>query len=247
MSLPCVFIGIPIFTNVYNNLKPEELAQFISNYSFKCQYLIYLFTRLFNTFDDISSVNGNAQRISELFEKMTKNLRNKPPQTKTFRLSEPNDNSLCFRIQNLTLTVPDKSTILIKDLNLEFRQHKNILITGRSGCGKTSLFRSVSGLWTYYTGEIKINNYEKKVMDPSFLFFLPQKPYFSSPGSLIDQIVYPRLESSIPETLLATLQLNIKEWLHKFNLEHLIEMVDSDLSARPTFEWPSVLSPGKKI
>ncbi len=239
-----LFLGIPIFTNIYNDLTPDELAQFIANYSFKCQYLIYLFTRLFNTFDEISSVNGNAQRISELFDKMTKNLKNKLCRTKPHRLSQSHDNSLCFQIQNLTLTIPDKSKILIKDLNLEFRQNENILITGRSGCGKTSLFRSISGLWSFYSGEIKINSNDKKVMDPAFLFFLPQKPYFTSSGSLIDQIVYPRLESSISKSYLESIRPSIYDWLKKFYLEHLIEMVDSDLSVKPLFEWQNVLSPG---
>ena len=175
---------------------------------------------------------------------MTQNLKNKSRRTKSYESSQPHDDSLCFKIQNLTLTVPDKSKILINNLNLEFRQYENILITGRSGCGKTSLFRSISGLWSFYSGEIKLNSSDKKVLDPKFLFFLPQKPYFSSPGSLIDQIVYPRLESSIDKSYLESIRPSIYVWLKTFNLEHLIEMVNSDLSAKPLFEWQTVLSPG---
>ena len=161
-----LILGIPIFTHIYDDKTPADLAQFISNYSFKCQYLIYLFTRLFNTLDDISNINGNIQRIAELHKKMNETNLN----TNKNINNELNDN-LCFKIEDLNLSVPNKSKILIKNLNLEFKQFNNILITGRSGCGKTSLFRSINGLWNYYTGKIIINN---KLNDPKFMFFLPQ-------------------------------------------------------------------------
>ena len=164
-----LILGIPIFTHIYDDLKPTDLAQFISNYSFKCQYLIYLFTRLFNTLDDYSNINGNVQRIAELYRTMN----DETSSANAKKLNKMNEMSheVCFIIEDLNLSVPNKSKILIKNLRLEFEQFKNILITGRSGCGKTSLFRAINGLWNYYTGKIILNS---KSNDPKFMFFLPQ-------------------------------------------------------------------------
>ena len=40
--LSYLILAIPIFANLYDNLKPEELSQLISTYSFICNYLVYL-------------------------------------------------------------------------------------------------------------------------------------------------------------------------------------------------------------
>jgi hypothetical protein len=50
--LAYLVLAIPIFTHVYDSYTPTDLAQLISNYSFKCQYLIYLFTRLYTNIND---------------------------------------------------------------------------------------------------------------------------------------------------------------------------------------------------
>lgn len=240
-----LILGIPIFTHVYDDLKPEDLAQLISNFSFKSQYLIYLFTRLFNTLDDLSSINGNTQRVVELINTMNVNKHNDSNQSRKQSNGLINDDQICFIIENLDLSVPDKSKALIKGLNIIFRQNENILITGRSGCGKTSLFRSINGLWNYHTGKIYINHKSKKI-DPSFLFFLPQKSYFTS-GSLFEQIIYPRLATDIPKETKESLASIIYDWLKKFNLEHLLTTVDLDMNSKPSFEWQTVLSPGNKF
>lgn len=111
-----------------------------------------------------------------------------------------------------------------------------MLITGPSGCGKTSLFRCIKGLWSSYDGEIICSNQN--------FFFLPQTSYFTD-GSLMDQIVYP---SVIYESQLTDLNLveKILNWLNEFNLGHLLQRVDSDLSKVPQFNWINVLSAGTK-
>lgn len=235
-------LGIPIFNNILDNKSPAKLAEFISNYSFKCQYLIYLFTRIFNTLDDLSSIAGNSSRVGELFYKLKSNR--SMPSFQPMNESGPETNSnICFEIQSLNVFVPDKSKLLIKQLSFSFRQGTNCLITGRSGCGKTSLFRCLNGLWSSYTGEIIMSkNLENK------FFFLPQSSYFTS-GSLLEQIIYPTIEAEFlsinNEEQLQIHKHMIGTWLHKFNLEHLLNKVNLNLVHKPDFNWSTILSAGK--
>lgn len=245
-------LGIPIFTNIYSDLTPAELGQFISNYSFKCQYLIYLFTRLYNTLDDVSSIAGNSYRVGELFEKMNENSNINQSNPKaheiskseaTYTLEKELPSDICFRTNNLNVFVPDRSKSLIRNLSFIFEQKRNVLVTGRSGCGKTSLFRCLNGLWNSYNGELIVSK-----LPENRLFFLPQSSYFTS-GSLLEQIIYPTIEETFlvqtNQESLESIKLKIKLWLRQFNLEHLLQKVSFDLSRKPSFIWSTILSAGE--
>nr|QNH67961.1 ATP-binding cassette transporter subfamily D member 4 [Brachionus plicatilis] len=227
-------LAIPIFTHVYDDYSPTDLAQLISNYSFKCQYLIYLFTRLYDILNEISSIVGNTKRVGELMEKMTNNI-NQSSRYDQKKLIDHQDD-FCLQLENFTLQIPDaKRKVLVKNLNFKFKRGENVLISGRSGCGKTSLFRAISGLWNSYSGQIRY------FLDPNEIFFLPQNSYFTS-GSLLDQISYPAQRQNLGNES----SPKIIEWLAEFGLSHLLERVNSDLTWVPEFNWSLILSNGEK-
>ena len=50
----------------------------------------------------------------------------------------------------------ERSEFTLNDINLTVQTGEFILLTGRSGCGKTTLIRSLNGLIPhFYPGEIK--------------------------------------------------------------------------------------------
>ncbi|KUI62107.1 ATP-binding cassette sub-family D member 2 [Cytospora mali] len=122
--------------------------------------------------------------------------------------------------------------VLIKALSFALKQGDHLLVVGPNGCGKSSLFRILGGLWPVYGGTVH---------KPPFtdIFYIPQRPYLSR-GSLRQQITYPdglrtmRAKGVTDEDLL--------EILRTLDLENLVSLYEGGWDAEA--EWRDVLSGG---
>ncbi|CAK8694193.1 unnamed protein product [Clavelina lepadiformis] len=94
-----------------------------------------------------------------------------------------------FHLSNVTFSAPKQARNLVEHLTLTLKAGKNVLITGATGSGKTSLLRVLAGIWPSHSGSVK------KFCDfgPKGVMYLPQKPMLTD-GTLQDQIIYPRLD-----------------------------------------------------
>ncbi len=107
--------------------------------------------------------------------------------------------------------------------------------SGDNGCGKSSLFRVLCGLWPQVSGTLHCPK-EKDIYFLSQVNFVPV-------GSLREIIVYPQ---SVEEFIAAggtdTDLLQILEWSHLqgFKCDNVIVSLDDVL------EWETALSPGQK-
>lgn len=137
-----LILAIPIFTNVYADYSPGDLAQLISNYSFQSQYLIYFFTRLYDTLSELSVVAGNCRRVGELTEQMRSlglgslSSSTRPassrfkqssnavePISSTFTLqSTVSDDDRFLTVNHVTIRVPHSDRVLVQDLSFEFKK-----------------------------------------------------------------------------------------------------------------------------
>lgn len=72
---------------------------------------------------------------------------------------------------------------LVKDITFCISSGQNILVTGDTGSGKTSLLRVLASIWPVSNGSVQ------KLVEfgPRGVMFLPQKPIMTD-GTLLDQV-----------------------------------------------------------
>lgn len=109
-----------------------------------------------------------------------------------------------LRIKGLSLRTPDGRPLL-QDVHLEASAGEWVLLDGESGIGKSTLLRTVAGLWPWYEGRF--------CLDTARVLFVPQRPYLPQ-DSLRAVLCYPqwghgdddRLKMALAQVGLARLQ-----------------------------------------
>ena len=95
-----------------------------------------------------------------------------------------------LRLEGLTLTLADGRAALDPPL-VEVRPGERVLVAGEPGCGKSTLFRALAGLWPWGSGRVDLP-------PRSEVMFVPQRPYLP-PGSLRAALAYPAGPDRFPE------------------------------------------------
>ncbi|MDT5335867.1 MAG: vitamin B12/bleomycin/antimicrobial peptide transport system ATP-binding/permease protein [Mycobacterium sp.] len=114
---------------------------------------------------------------------------------------------------------------LIDGLAVRLAAGGSLVITGRSGTGKTTLLRSLAEMWPYASGTVRYPAVDA-------VMFLPQLPY-APLGHLRTVVCYPAAADSLADN-------EIRSALDDVALGHLGSRLDE------TTDWSKVLSPGEQ-
>ncbi len=133
------------------------------------------------------------------------------------------------KLNKLSVRTPEGSKTLVKELSFELAARQSLIIMGASGTGKSSVLRTIAGLWSNGTGSL-----QRPAL--SELMFLPQRPYMV-PGSLRDQLLYPYPDRGLDDD-------KIRDIVEKVNLADVLSRVDGNLDR--VIDWTNVLSLGEQ-
>ncbi|KAK0465214.1 ABC transporter transmembrane region 2-domain-containing protein [Desarmillaria tabescens] len=149
--------------------------------------------RVMYSYKDLSELAGYTARVSLLLDAM-KDIKKGKFEKALIISATTGENAKILRgrgqiiisediqFENVPIVTPN-GDVLIKSLSFHIKHGQNLLIVGPNGCGKSSLFRILGGLWPVYGGVVR------KPVASEFIL-IPQRPYLSL-GTLRDQVIYP--------------------------------------------------------
>ena len=126
-------------------------------------------------------------------------------------------------LAGLDVALPDGRQ-LMQDCTVTLPAGSSVLVTGASGTGKSTLLRTLAGIWPYGSGQVTIGQGSRAL-------FLPQRPYLPL-GSLRRALAYPRTAAGTDEELAVALR--------DVGLERLVDKLDT------IDDWSRILSLGEQ-
>eukprot|EP01130_Rhizamoeba_saxonica_P001286 TRINITY_DN11166_c0_g1_i1.p1 TRINITY_DN11166_c0_g1~~TRINITY_DN11166_c0_g1_i1.p1 ORF type:complete len:633 (+),score=115.90 TRINITY_DN11166_c0_g1_i1:67-1965(+) len=230
-------IILPVLWNegAMNNSTPSEVAKYYVATRQVMEGLSDAVLRLFDVQKQIGKLSGLTDRVYTLINRL------QTPEHLSLPIDPDNhpeitvgDDDEILSFDRVSVFKPD-GTLLIKDLTFDVPDGTRVMVTGENGCGKSSLFRVLRGLWPLAQGKI--------ITPPDSQFYFLSQVNFVPIGTLRDVIIYPDTVQQMNEKGVDNDRLlQVLEWAHLGGLELNGQLLDLD----DQFDWQTQLSPGQK-
>ncbi|KAF3050525.1 hypothetical protein E8E11_009256 [Didymella keratinophila] len=151
------------------------------------------FGRVMFSYKEITELAGYTSRVSTLLD-VIDDIQAGHFEKKLVSSADTEENAAVLRGRGVVTEGEDiefvdvpivspNGDVLVRRLSFTVKPGDHLLIVGPNGCGKSSLFRILGGLWPVYGGTVRKPPFED-------IFYIPQRPYLSR-GTLRQQIIYP--------------------------------------------------------
>lgn len=232
-------IARPVYIN-HNGMgqwKPGKIASYYVQTRQTLEGLATAVLALFELQKRFGRLAGLSARVDGLFEGLSKRdpiLINETKKCTAAGNPPVRIESDTLKFDKVDVYKPD-GVLLLKNLCIEVPVGTRVMITGDNGCGKSSLFRVMCGLWPLVGGTLHTPN-------PNKVYFLSQVN-FVPVGTLREIITYPEQPETLKKKGTTDEQLRtILKWAHLegFKCDGVHPSLDDSL------EWNTALSPGQK-
>uniref|UniRef100_T1IMI5 ABC transporter domain-containing protein n=1 Tax=Strigamia maritima TaxID=126957 RepID=T1IMI5_STRMM len=211
--------------------------------------------RLMSSYKEIAELAGYTARVARMFKVFNDIKKGKYSRTNVNSLSKNSAqdgqlSDIIFaqtmpKIQGVQMIVngficledvpiiTPNCDIVVPSLSFRVDRGMHLLISGPNGCGKSSLFRTLSGLWPVYKGRLQKPATKQ-------MFYIPQRPYMSI-GSLREQLIYPDTFADMKRKCVTDRELEVI-----LDIVHLQNVVTREGGWDAIGDWKDVLSGGEK-
>jgi ATP-binding cassette, subfamily D (ALD), peroxisomal long-chain fatty acid import protein len=199
------------------------------------------FGRVMFSYKEISELAGHTARVSSLLDVM-EDVAAGRFEKKLVSSASTDENAAVLAGRGTVAESPSieftdvpivspNGDVLVRKLSFTVHPGEHLLIVGPNGCGKSSLFRILGGLWPVYGGTVK-----KPTFDD--IFYIPQRPYLSH-GTLRQQVTYP---DGVKE--MRAKGITDADLYDVLSILEIANIVDRDNGWDAEEEWRDVLSGG---
>ncbi|KFZ09284.1 hypothetical protein V501_05631 [Pseudogymnoascus sp. VKM F-4519 (FW-2642)] len=244
-ALGLILCSVPVFVKIPGAPAASTMGDRTQNFVTNRRMLLSssdAFGRVMFSYKEVMELAGYTSRVASLLDVMD-DIQAGKFEKELVSSADTEENAAMLRGRgevvesediefiNVPIISPN-GDVLVKALSFSLKPGDHLLVVGPNGCGKSSLFRILGGLWPVYGGTVR---------KPPFsdIFYIPQRPYLSR-GSLRQQVIYP--DSVRHMRAKGVTDVHLFDILKVLDLESLVASYPDGWDAEA--EWRETLSGG---
>tara|TARA_Y100000389_G_scaffold195591_4_gene227251 strand:+ start:171 stop:1808 length:1638 start_codon:yes stop_codon:yes gene_type:complete len=206
MVLYSILIGYIIKNNQINSSETSIFYLTLYGYFFR-HSLTFGYETAFLLFQ-YSGIKSQAEFLNKLFRKQN--------------LGSLKIDITDIKINDISFKYPKKDNYIIKNLNLTLENGNKVVIFGKSGSGKSTIFKLLMGFFSPINGKILIN--DKDINDLDLSYYRNQFAYVSQDTKLFDMSIIDNIKYSLNVT-----NEEVYNLISKYNINGIYEKLEKGL------------------